>query len=98
MGKTGAIGSGPIFIVIPDLIRDPFPQRRMNESRIKSGMTKVYWRQVSGSFHPQLRHSRESGNPGRASADPTLGSRFRGNDKDLGTSAPHPNADIAVSG
>ncbi|PQM28673.1 isoleucine--tRNA ligase [Sphingopyxis lindanitolerans] len=35
--------------------------------------------------HPiynHLRHSRESGNPERASADPTLGSRFRGNDKD----------------
>ena len=29
-----------------------------------------------------LRHSRESGNPEQASADPTLGSRFRGNDKD----------------
>ncbi|QUM73052.1 isoleucine--tRNA ligase [Sphingopyxis granuli] len=35
--------------------------------------------------HPiynHLRHSRESGNPGRASADPALDSRFRGNDKD----------------
>ncbi|MCW0200226.1 hypothetical protein, partial [Sphingopyxis sp.] len=27
------------FIVIPDLIRDPFTQRRMSGSRIKSGMT-----------------------------------------------------------
>jgi hypothetical protein len=27
-------------IVIPDLIRDPFRQRRINGSRIKSGMTK----------------------------------------------------------
>ena len=27
--------------VIPDLIRDPFTQRRNNGSRIKSGMTKV---------------------------------------------------------
>ena len=35
--------------------------------------------------HPiynHLRHSRESGDPERASADPTLGSRFRGNDKE----------------
>ncbi|MGN6288564.1 MAG: isoleucine--tRNA ligase [Sphingopyxis terrae] len=29
-----------------------------------------------------LRYPRESGDPERASADPTLGSRFRGNDKD----------------
>ena len=37
-----------------------------------------------------LRHSRESGNPERASADPTLGSRFRGNNEDGGMAAPHP--------
>jgi hypothetical protein len=29
------------FIVIPDLIRDPFSQLRMNRFRIKSGMTKM---------------------------------------------------------
>ena len=30
----------PSIVVIPDLIRDPFTQRRNNGSRIKSGMTK----------------------------------------------------------
>src|SRR3546814_10689975 len=33
-------------------------------------------------IYDHLRHSRESGNPEQASADPTLDSRFRGNDKD----------------
>jgi hypothetical protein len=32
-------GHCPTTLVIPDLIRDPFSQRRMNGSRIKSGMT-----------------------------------------------------------
>src|SRR3546814_17637124 len=32
-------------------------------------------------IYDHLRHSRESGNPEQASADPTLDSRFRGNDK-----------------
>jgi len=35
-----AISRLQIF-VIPDLIRDPLPQRRKNGSRIKSGMTRL---------------------------------------------------------
>jgi len=46
-----------------------------------------YGRDLAGTIarHPiynHLRHSRESGNPEQASADPALDSRFRGNDRD----------------
>src|SRR3546814_4521958 len=60
-------------------------------------MANVRTRPVGDDRHFITCHSRESGNPERASADPTLDSRFRGNDKGGGWPLTAPKRSLAFT-
>src|SRR3546814_20647866 len=60
-------------------------------------MANVRTRPVDDDRHFITCHSRESGNPERASADPTLDSRFRGNDKGGGWPLTAPKRSLAFT-